>query len=131
MIVTTNTAARLVSEAKARIESLSPAAIAAELEAGNVFLVDVREPEERQQLGVIPGAIHAPRGMIEFYADPTSAYHHPEFDPERRTVLHCATGGRSALAVDALQGLGYRRVAHLEGGFRAWQEAGLAVERSP
>jgi rhodanese-related sulfurtransferase len=119
--------AHLVSEAKARIENLSPATIAAELEAGNVLLVDVRESEERQQSGAIPGAIHAPRGLLEFNADPTSAYHLPEFSPDRRLVLYCAGGGRSALATAALQGLGYTRVANLDGGLEAWRKAGLAI----
>ena len=59
--------------------------------------------------------------MLEFYADPSSPYHRAEFDPARRTILFCASGGRSALAADALQTLGYTRVAHLEGGFKAWQ----------
>jgi rhodanese-related sulfurtransferase len=127
-IGTGTTAAQLVAEAKARVENLSPATVAAEMETGGVLLVDLREPEERQANGVIPGAIHAPRGMLEFYADPTSAYHRAEFDPERRTILQCASGGRSALAAAMLQDLGYTRVAHLDGGLKAWKEAGLTVE---
>ncbi len=125
--MTTKTTAHLIAEAKGRIESLSPADAAAELETGNVLLVDLREDEERQN-GVIPGAIHAPRGMLEFSADPTSAYYRAEFDPGRRTVLYCASGGRSALAAATLQDLGYTRVAHLDGGLKAWREAGLSVE---
>ena len=66
--------------------------------------------------------------MLEFYADPTSAYHRSEFDPSRRTILYCASGGRSALAADMLQALGYIRVAHLDGGLKAWQAAGLEIE---
>jgi rhodanese-related sulfurtransferase len=127
----TKTAAHLIAEAKGRIENLSPAAVAAELETSDVLLVDLREAEERAQLGGIPGAIHAARGMLEFYADPTSAYYRPEFDPNRRTILCCASGGRSALATDLLQVLGYTRVAHLEGGLTSWQEAGFTVEASP
>jgi rhodanese-related sulfurtransferase len=122
------TATQMVTEAKGRIENLSPASVNAELEAGDALLVDVREPEELRQRGRIAGTIHAPRGMIEFYADPTSAYHRPEFDPNRRTILYCASGGRSALAAETLQGLGYARVAHLDGGLRAWQAAGLSVD---
>ena len=125
--MTTRTVAHLIAEAKGRIEHLAAADLAAELAAGDVLLVDLRESEERQQ-GSIPGAMHAPRGMLEFYADPTSAYHRPGFDPHRRTILYCASGGRSALAADVLQGLGYSRVAHLDGGLKAWREAGLAVE---
>ena len=125
---TATTAAQLVAEARAQIENLSPEAVAAEMAAGDAVLIDLREAEERRQNGVIAGAIHAPRGMLEFYADPTSAYHRPEFDPGRRTILHCASGGRSALAAAMLQGLGYGRVAHLDGGLKAWREAGPGVE---
>jgi rhodanese-related sulfurtransferase len=122
------TAAHLVDEAKAQIENLAPEEVAHELQRGHPLLVDVREPEERLANGSIPGATHAPRGMLEFYADPTSAYHRAEFDPYRRTILYCATGGRSALAAAALRTLGYDRVAHLDGGLTAWREAGLNVE---
>lgn len=122
------TAAHLVAEAKAQIETLAPEEVAGELRRGHPLLVDLRESEERLAQGSIPGAIHAPRGMLEFCADPTSAYHRAEFDPFRRTILYCATGGRSALAAVALQALGYARVAHLEGGLTAWRAAGLPVE---
>jgi len=121
------TTAHLIAEAKARIENLAPAAVAAELEDEDVLLVDLREAEERAQHGSIPRAIHAPRGMLEFSADPTSAYHQSEFDPGRRTILYCASGGRSALAADMLRVLGYTRVAHLEGGLKSWREAELPV----
>ncbi len=124
----TKTAAHLIAEAKSRIENLTPAAVAAELETGNVLLVDLREAEERAKHGSIPGAIHAARGMLEFYADPTSAYYRLEFDPGRRTILYCASGGRSALAADMLQVLGYTRVAYLGGGLKSWREAGLPIE---
>ena len=124
----TSTAAQLVAAAKSRTENLSPDTVAAELEAGNAVLIDLREPDERATTGAIPGAIHAPRGMLECYADPTSSYHRPEFDPNQRTILHCASGGRSALAADTLKQLGYRNVAHLEGGITAWKETGHPVE---
>ena len=123
---TTTTVAGLVAEAKQRVENLTPDQVAAEL-AGEVLLVDLRESEERSHNGTIAGAVHAPRGMLEFYADPTSPYHRPEFDPSRRVILHCASGGRSALAADTLKQLGYANVAHLDGGFKAWKEAGRTV----
>jgi len=121
------TTAHLIAEARGRIENLSPSAVAAELESGDVLLVDIREAEERAQHGCIPGAIHTSRGMLEFYADPTSAYHRPGFDPRSRIILYCASGGRSALAADMLQILGYDRIAHLDGGLKAWREVGLPV----
>lgn len=121
-------AAELVAEAKQRIENLTVDQVAEELERGDVLLADLREPDERVQNGVIPGAVHAPRGMLEWWADPTSSYHRPEFDPHRRIILHCASGGRSALAADMLHRLGYTNVAHLDGGLKAWKEAGRPVE---
>jgi rhodanese-related sulfurtransferase len=122
------TAADMVAQAKQRVSNLSVDDVAAELAAGDVLIVDVREEAERAEHGSIPGAVAAPRGMLEFYADPTSAYHRPEFDPDRRVILHCMAGGRSALAADTLQQMGYRNVAHLDGGFTAWKAAGQPVE---
>ena len=127
---TPKTAAQLVSEAKQRVSNLGVEQVAAELERGDALLVDLREPDERAQEGSIPGAVHVSRGMLEFYADPTSSYHRPEFAPDRRVILRCAAGGRSALAADTLQQMGYTNVAHLDGGFRAWKEAGQPVEGS-
>jgi rhodanese-related sulfurtransferase len=125
------TASQLVTEAKQRIENLTPGQIAAELARGGVLLVDVREAEERVQRGTIPGALHALRGMLEFYADPTDDDHLSEFDPHRRTILYCAGGARSALAVETLRQLGYANVAHLEGGFTAWTTAGCEIAPAP
>ena len=121
------TAADLVKEAKQRVENLTAEQVAQEMASGQVTLVDLRESSERPA-GVIPGGIHAPRGMLEFYADPTSAYHRRELNPQGRVILHCASGGRSALAADTLKQMGYTNVAHLDGGFKAWQAAGLPVE---
>ena len=118
----------LVSEAKQKVENLTPDQVATELDSGDALLVDVREPQERQATGAIPGAISAPRGMLEFYADPSLPYHKEEFDPDRRIILHCASGGRSALGAATLKEMGYSNVAHLDGGIKAWQEAGQPVE---
>jgi rhodanese-related sulfurtransferase len=121
------TVAQMVAEARARVECLTPEQVADELRRG-ALLMDLREAEERVQNGSIEGAVHAPRGMLEFWADPTSPYHRAEFDGSRRIILHCASGGRSALAADLLQQMGYRNVAHLEGGLKAWKEGGRSVE---
>lgn len=125
------TAAELVADAKQRVESLTVDQTAAEIDRGDTLLVDLREPDERATQGTIPGAVHAPRGMLEFWADPSSPYHRPEFDLTRRVVLHCASGGRSALAADTLRELGYANAAHLDGGFNAWKAAGRPVEDPP
>jgi len=121
------TVATLVAEAKSRVENLTADDVAAELAAGAALLVDLREEDERKRVGTIPEAIPAPRGMLEFWADPTSPYHRPEFDPEARIILVCASGGRSALAADTLRTLGFGRVAHLDGGVKAWIASGRPV----
>jgi len=118
----------MVAEAKARIENLTVEQAAQEVERGDVLLVDIREPEERVADGSIPGAVGAPRGMLEFWADPTSAYHRPEFDPSKRIILHCASGGRSALAAATLQEMGYGQVAHMDGGAKAWKDSGRPMQ---
>lgn len=121
------TAAEMVAEAKKRVQNLTVDETATELESGDVLLVDIREPGEREQTGSIPGAVEAPRGMLEFWADPTSPYHREEFQPDRRVILQCASGGRSALAAAMLQEMGYTNVAHLDGGMNAWKEQGRPV----
>ena len=121
------TAAQMVAEAKGRIENLTPEQAAAELEGGDVILIDIREDTDRIQNGIIPNSVRAPRGMLEFWADPTSAFHREEFDPARRTILYCGGGGQSALAADTLQSMGYN-VAHLDGGITAWKEEGRPVD---
>jgi len=118
----------LVKEAKQQIENLTPAQVNAELKKGNVTLIDVREPEELKQNGEIAGAVNAPRGMLEFYADATTPYYKPVFDKTKRIILHCASGGRSALAAATLKQMGYENVAHLDGGLKAWKEAEMPVQ---
>lgn len=122
------TAADMVAEAKTGIENLSVEQTAEELEGGEAVIVDIREPDERQASGYIPEAVAAPRGMLEFWADPSSSYHRDEFDPGKRIILHCASGGRSALAAATLKELGYTNVAHMDGGIKAWAESGRPLE---
>ena len=120
------TATQLVHEAKQRVQNLTVEQVAAELTQGTVTLVDLREPAE-WEAGMVAGAIHVPRGLLEFAADPTSPAHRRELDPHQRVILYCASGGRSALAADTLQTMGYTNVAHLDGGFKAWAAAGRPV----
>lgn len=122
-------AADLVAEARVRTRALTPAELEAEREAG-ALIVDVREAAELAEHGVIPGAVHVPRGVLEFVADPESTLHDPAFDPARRTVLYCAAGGRSALAAQSLAALGFTDVAHLDTGFGGWVQDGRRVERA-
>jgi rhodanese-related sulfurtransferase len=117
----------LVKDAKQQIENLTPDQVEEEITKGNVTLIDIRESEELKQNGKIAGSVHAPRGMLEFYADPSLPYHRPEFDKNKRLILHCASSGRSALATATLKQMGYENVAHLDGGFKAWKEAGKPV----
>lgn len=118
----------MVREAKARIEELSVEQLQAEIEAGGVTLIDIRDPREQWDKGAIPGARSMPRGMLEFWFDPESKYYRGGLEFDTRYVVYCAGGGRSALATDMLQELGYTNVAHLTVGFNGWNEAGGAVE---
>jgi rhodanese-related sulfurtransferase len=121
------TVAEMVRAARERVETLTPAQVAAELDTPDTVLVDVREPGEQLTDGTIPGALSAPRGMLEFHADPTGPYHLAALTPDRRVILHCKSGARSALAAATLIDLGYSNVAHLDGGILAWREAGRPV----
>jgi len=124
----TKSASDLVTEAKTHVENLDADALETELNAGDAVLIDLREAEELTANGRIPGSFHVPRGMLEFRADPSSPYHQEPFDPSRRIILHCASGGRSALGAATLQAMGYRDVAHLDGGITAWKDAGKPLE---
>lgn len=125
--MTRETLKDIIADARTKIDNLPPEEMARALEGKDVLLVDLREPAERAEHGTIPGALAAPRGMLEFYADPGTPYHKTEFDPARRVLLYCASGGRSALAGATLRRLGFDRVAHLDGGFKAWKGAGREV----
>ena len=114
----------LLEEANAAIETLEVGeAVALHGDPGVVF-VDIRDIRELEREGRVPGAVHAPRGMLEFWVDPESPYFKPVFGSGKRLVLYCASAWRSALAAAQLTRMGVPRVCHLEGGFRAWQQAG-------
>lgn len=119
----------MLAEAQRRVEALTPTDLSAALD-GETLVVDLREPEERRDRGVLPGSIPVPRGLIEFYADPGSHRHDPEFDTTRRLVLYCDDGARSALAADTLFRMGYWRVAYLDGGLDEWERTGHVVEQA-
>lgn len=123
--------AEMVAAARARITNLSQTDFERERAGGEAVLIDVRDVRERWRDGTIPGARHVPRGMIEFWADPESKYHKDYLSPERRVILFCAAGMRSALAGAALRDLGYTNVAHLDTGLVGWKQAGGEVEAVP
>jgi rhodanese-related sulfurtransferase len=97
----------------------------------DVQFIDIRDVRELEREGVIPGAFHAPRGMLEFWVDPASPYHKPVFGENKQFVLFCAAGWRSALATKTLQDMGLTNVCHVEGGFTAWKAAGAPVQPYP
>ena len=121
----------LVDEAMAQVKTYSVDEARTKLEDAGVQFVDVRDVRELEREGVMPGAVHAPRGMLEFWVDPESPYHRPVFAEDKEFVLFCAAGWRSALATKTLQDMGVPRVAHIEGGFTAWKAAGAPVEGKP
>lgn len=121
-------AARLVEEANAEIVTVSVSSAQAMLGQNGIQFVDIRDVRELQKHGMIPGAMHAPRGMLEFWVDPECPYHREVFASGDKLILYCASAWRSALATKAVQDMGLENVCQLEGGFNAWIEAGGVTE---
>jgi rhodanese-related sulfurtransferase len=117
----------LLAEANAMIDVISPGEARTLLGDADTVFVDVREAQERAR-GHIPGSIHAPRGFLEFIADPEGPMHDPAFGSGKRLVVYCASGGRSTLAARTLKEMGFERVANLAGGLQAWAQAGGELE---
>src|SRR5271169_4640255 len=118
----------LVAEAYAEIETVKVPEALKLKDDPNVLLVDLRDIRELQRDGRIPGALHAPRGMLEFWVDPESPYHKEIFASDKRFVFFCAGGLRSALAAQTAHRMGLRPVAHIKGGFGAWRKASGPLE---
>ena len=121
---------RLVAAAEAEVTTLTVEE-AMEAQAAGALLVDLRDVREVKREGRIPGSYHAPRGMLEFWVDPDSQYHHEALSSAEQLVLYCNLGWRSALAVKTLQDMGLTNVVHLGGGLAAWQEHGQPIEERP
>ena len=120
-------AADMVAEARARIEEVETKDLISRLGDPDLVVVDIRDVRERQRSGHIPGSVHAPRGMVEFWVDPDSPYHKEVFSqPGKTYVFHCASGWRSALTVATLQDMGFE-AAHLKEGFSTWAAQGGPV----
>lgn len=117
----------MVAEARARITEITATDAIAMHGQDDVVIVDIRDIRERQKLGYISGSFHAPRGMLEFWVDPESPYFKDIFGQDKRFILHCASGWRSALSAATLQDMGFE-AAHIDSGFTGWVKAGGAVE---
>jgi rhodanese-related sulfurtransferase len=118
----------LCAEAEAQIETLEVGEAIALRGDPDVQIVDIRDIRELWREGAVPGAFHAPRGMLEFWVDPESPYHKEIFASGKKFVFFCAGGMRSALGALAVHNMGLAPVAHIAGGFAAWREAGGPVE---
>ena len=119
---------QLVAEANANVETIPVAEAIKELESGEAVFIDIRDLPELERDGKIPGAVHASRGMLEFHADSDSPYFKDAFVSDKKLLIYCASGGRSALAAQRLQEMGFEHVAHVGGGIKAWKEANGPVE---
>ena len=119
----------LVDEAMAQVTTHSVAEVQARLAADpTVQIVDIRDPRELEREGTVPGALLAPRGMLEFWVDPASPYFKPVFaDESKQFILFCGAGWRSALATKTLQDMGMTNVSHIDGGFTAWKKAAAPI----
>ena len=125
----TKTVKMLVAEAKEQTNSISPADAHDRQQSGDAILIDIRDIRELQRDGRIEGAFHAPRGMLEFWADPDSPYHKEIFATKGELVLFCASSWRSALAAKTLQDMGFSNIRDMDGGFTAWKTASLPITK--
>lgn len=130
MAITKNSK-QLVEEANAIIDQVDPGSFISGTD-DDYILVDIRDVRELDREGMIPDAIHAPRGMLEFWVDPSSPYHRDVFDRDDKTyLLYCQSAWRSALASKSLYDMGMTNIKHLAGGFTAWKEAGGTIVERP
>jgi rhodanese-related sulfurtransferase len=122
---------QLVAKANSSIETIQAVDAMKQLQAQDIVFIDVRDLPELERDGKIPGAVHVSRGVLEFAADPESPSHKDVFVSGKKLILYCASGLRSALAAHRLREMGFRRVAHIGGGMKAWKEANGPVEPTP
>jgi rhodanese-related sulfurtransferase len=122
---------QLLAEAEKKTRGISPEAAQARLGDPNTVFVDLRDPRELEREGMIPGAFHAPRGMLEFWVDPESPYYKPIFTEDKAYILYCAADWRGVLAAATLEEMGLPNVLHLEGGFGEWKKAGRPAVPRP
>jgi rhodanese-related sulfurtransferase len=121
---------QLLEAANAAVPRVTPAQAKEMIAKGNALVVDVRDALELKQGGKVAGAVHVPRGMLEFRADPDSPAHDQNFARDKPVIVYCASGGRSALSGKTLKDLGYEKVYNL-GGFKDWVDSGGKVDPVP
>lgn len=121
----------LVKDAEATITTLTPAEVQDRLGEEGLILIDLRDIRELKRDGRIPGSLHIPRGMLEFWIDPESPYYRKEFDQAESLILYCNKGSRSALAAQSLQSMGMENVAHMAGGMTRWEDEKGQIEPLP
>ena len=121
-------ALELVAEAEREIVTLTLDQVRAAIDDPNTQIIDIRDIRELWRDGKIPGALHSPRGMNEFWIDPTCVYHKPVYASGKRFVVYCAGAWRSALEAKMFQDMGLTNVAHMAGGFTEWKAAGMPIE---
>lgn len=117
----------LLAEANASVETIGVERLGTALEDDDLIVIDLRDVRELEREGQIPGAVHTPRGMLEFWIDPESPYAKPIFQEDKRFVFYCQSGWRSALACAVANRMGLQRTSHLDGGFNAWKDAGRPI----
>lgn len=120
---------QMVAEAEKEVETITVEDAAKLLDDDSVVFVDIRDVRELQREGKIPGATHAPRGMLEFWVDPESPYYREVFGQDKRFIFYCAGALRSALAAQTVQKMGMTNICHLGGGFAAWRESEQPIEQ--
>ena len=119
---------QLMEAANAVVPKITPAEARGMIAKGNTLVVDVRDAPELEKSGKIAGAVHHSRGMLEFRADPDTPYYDKNFAKDKKIIVYCASGGRSALAGRVLKDMGYAQVYNM-GAFKDWAESGGAVEK--
>ena len=120
---------KLIKDAENEIETLSIEEVLKSIENNDSILVDIRDIRELWREGKINSAIHAPRGMLEFWVDPESPYYRDVFSKGKKYIFYCQSGWRSALATQTVQKMGLKPVAHMGGGFSEWKNSGQEIEK--
>jgi len=123
------TAKEMVKKAKNNLEELNVHDVKKKLVSTDTHIIDLRDTSELIENGIIPGSYHASRGHLEFFADPACEYYRDFFDKDKNIILYCHSGARSALASKTLKDMGYTKISHMKGGFKAWmKEIGIIVD---